>query len=162
MKKILLLASIIIVSAGCVPFGGYTVDWAPVEITIQAYDADGNSIISPEMPGMTLTYKGDIYTVQDPQNYQIPTKDYLAILYGLYARPVADGVYCLTFGEIDGGVDMDEDILLNWPDGSEDVIHYHCSNHVEWPSPRCKRYWKLNGVKQDRSDFTFYNKSLSE
>ena len=63
MKKILLLASIIVAAAGCVPFGGYTVDWAPVEITIQAYDADGNSIISPEMPGMTLTYKGDIYTV---------------------------------------------------------------------------------------------------
>ena len=41
------------------------IDWAPVDIYIDALDADGNSIISPEMPGMTLTFKGETYTVQD-------------------------------------------------------------------------------------------------
>ena len=160
MKKIILLASIL-VAAGCNVIGGYTVDWTPVDITIEAYDADGNSIISPEMPGMTLTFKGQTYSVQRSP-YDPPTKTYAAVLYGLVANPLAEGVYQLSFGEIDGAADMDEDILLNWPDGSEDVIHYHCSNHIAWPSPSCNRSWKLNGKKQDRSNFIFYNKSIPE
>ena len=50
---------------GLIP-GSLIVDWAPVEITIEAYDAAGNSIISPDMPGMSLTFKGTTYEVQDP------------------------------------------------------------------------------------------------
>lgn len=161
MKKIILLSCILAV-AGCNVIGGYCVDWAPVNITIQAYNTDGNSIISPEMPGMTLTFKGETYTVQKSQYEQIQTKTYASYLSGLIAYQIADGVYELWFGEIDGGADMDEDILLHWPDGSEDVIHYHCSNHIEWPSPSCKRSWKLNGKKQERCNFIFYNKSLPE
>lgn len=144
------------------------VDWAPVELTIEAYDAEGNSIISPEMPGMTLTFKGETYTVKDgtnPSEGEMQTKALPAIFYGLVARPVQGDQgeivgYILHFGEIDGAADMDEDLVLNWPDGSTDTIHYHCGNHREWPSPKCDRSWKLNGKRQDRSVFVFYNKSL--
>ena len=172
MKKLLIsLISLAIVATACeeiAPFG-IIVDWTPVEITIEAYDAAGNSIISPEMPGMTLTFKGTTYEVQDPASLhdEYHTKAYLAILSGLQARPLQgdQGViekYILWFGEIDGAVDMDEDIVLNWPDGSSDTIHYHCGNHREWPSPKCDRTWKLNGKKQPSSNFIFNGKSLPE
>ena len=123
------------------------VDWTPVMIYIEATDAEGHSIISPDMPGMSLTFKGKTYTVQEPG---VRTRAYAAIMSGLTAVPVSQTgdqtgdqaggqvEYQLQFGEIDGADDMDEDITLDWPDGSKDVIHYHCSGHVEWPSPRCR------------------------
>lgn len=158
---ILALAGMVFTSCENVP--GMIVDWCPVEITIEAYDVDGNSIISPNMPGMTLTFQGKTYEVQEAPRYE--TKAYLAIMAGLIARPVQGDQgkiegYILWFGEIDGAADMDEDITLHWPDGSEDIIHYHCSNHREWPEPKCNRSWKLNGKKHDRSDFVFSGKSL--
>ena len=91
------------------------VDWAPVNVYIQATDNDGNSIISDDMPGMSLTFKGEIYTVQPA------TKAYLARMEGLVAEKNAEGVFQLRFGEIDGSADMDEDLVLRWPDGSTDV-----------------------------------------
>lgn len=153
--------------SSCVDIGGYIVDWAPVEITIAAFDADGNSIISPDMPGMSLTFKGETYPVKEWGSSEPETKAYMAIMAGLRAMPIQgdDGqiaVYQLWFGEIDGAADMDEDIVLDWPDGSQDVIHYHCSNHREWPSPKCDRSWKLNGEAQERSHFEFTGKSLSK
>ena len=171
MKKLLIsfvMLAGLFVTAGCdILGGGMIVDWAPVDIYIEAVDADGNSIISPEMPGMTLTYKGDTYSVQRIQNGEdAQTKAYAAILYGLVAQPMyeIDGntVYHLYFGEINGAADMDEDIVLHWPDGSEDVIHYHCSNHREWPEPKCDRSWKLNGSKHEGNTFRFSGKSIPE
>ena len=165
---ILALAGLVFATSceGIIP-GGLIVDWTPVEITIEAYDAAGNSIISPEMPGMTLTFKGTTYEVTDPasQREEYQTKAYMAIMGGLQAHPFQGDQgeivkYILWFGEIDGASDMDEDIVLNWPDGSEDTIHYHCGNHREWPEPKCDRSWKLNGKKHEGSNFIFNGKSL--
>ena len=140
------------------------VDWAPVNIEIYATNSQGNSIISPEMPGMTLTFKGETYTVQDGPNYAKGTRAYLAQIYGLYSQVVDSTaspiLYKLVFGEIDGAKDMDEDITLNWPDGTTDVIHYHCSDHNE-DDITVKRSWKLNGAKHDGHVFRFTNKSLN-
>lgn len=132
------------------------VDWAPVNVYIQATDNDGNSIISDDMPGMSLTFKGEIYTVQPA------TKDYLARMEGLVAEKNAEGVFQLRFGEIDGSADMDEDLVLRWPDGSTDTIHYHCSDHKARRNPTCNRYWKLNGVDHDGAVFVFTGKSLAK
>ena len=182
MKKYLLvltsLAALFAVSAcnkgdrdGEDPDDNLIIDWAPVDIYIDALDADGNSIISPEMPGMTLTFQGVTYTVQDwSHRYDIftprdcQTKEYLAILYGLFAQPYDGGgvtKYRLNFGEIDGADDMDEDIVLQWPDGSRDVIHYYCGNHHYGKNFGCDRSWKLNGEKHDGSLFVFSGKSLA-
>lgn len=132
------------------------VDWAPVNVYIQATDNDGNSIISDDMPGMSLTFKGEIYTVQPA------TKDYPARMEGLVAKKNAEGVFQLRFGEIDGSADMDEDLVLRWPDGSTDTIHYHCSDHRARRNPSCNRYWKLNGVDHDGAVFVFTGKSLAK
>lgn len=158
MRKILLAIAVssAILLTGCEKLlgGDWIVDWAPVNIYIEAVDADNNSIISQEMPGMTLTFKGKTYTVKDVEDKSNPeTKAYRAIMEGLLAVPQYEingkTVYRLVFGEIDGAADMDEDIVLNWPDGSKDVIHYHCSDHREGRHPKCNRSWKLNGSEHE-------------
>ena len=142
------------------------IDWAPVEIYIYADDADGNSIIRPDMPGMELTFKGETYTVRDKDQLMdsIYTRAYMATLFGLYAERDSERdstAYRLYFGEIDGAADMDEDIVLKWPDGSKDVIHYHCSDHKYGKEAKCNRSWKLNGQKNATgSRFYFTGKSL--
>ena len=165
MKKTLcfvtLLAGMLAVSSCADPLGGdWIVDWAPVNVYIEAVDAEGHSVIAPEMPGMTLTFKGVTYEVVDAEKVQ--TKAYLAVMEGLLAVPKyeQDGetIYQLVFGEIDGAADMDEDLVLSWPDGSRDVIHYHCSNHREGRHPTCDRSWKLNGKKHEGSTFLFSGK----
>ena len=167
MRKILiaLLASTAVLSTGCEKiFGGdWIVDWAPVNVYIEASDTDGNSIISPDMPGMTLTFKGETYTVKGIENQgEAQTKAYKATMEGLIAQPLMEvngkTVYRLVFGEIDGAADMDEDLVLNWPDGSKDVIHYHCSDHREGRTPKCNRSWKLNGNKHEGNTFRFSGK----
>ena len=150
---------------GCNGIVPVIVDWNPVDIFIEAVDAEGNSIISPDMPDMTLTFQGETYYVTEGY-YPVPppTRMVLTKIYGLVAQAMyeVDGqtVYRLCFGEIDGADDMDEDILLHWPDGSEDTIHYHCSNHHTWPSVGCKRTWKLNGDKHEGNTFRFTGKTL--
>ena len=144
---------------------GYIVDWSPVNIYIYATDADGKSIIQPDMPGMSLTFKGQTYTVMDwSQRDSIHTRAYLAIMYGLFAQPVDTTAYPpeyrLYFGEIDGAADMDEDIILKWPDGTVDAIHYHCSDHKESRPPKCNRSWKLNGETHEGSEFRFSGKKM--
>lgn len=176
MRKVLLpilIAAGFLFTTGCeiinINEEYWIVDWSPVNIYITATDAEGNSIISPEMPGMSLTFKGETYTVKEwgpygPHDPEYQTRAYLAILYGLYAQPYTDGSgqssYRLYFGEIDGAADMDEDIVLKWPDGSSDTIHYHYSDHREGRNPKCNRSWRLNGQKHDGSTFHFTGKSL--
>lgn len=166
MKKILIAALSLFLLTGCEEIiDDYIVDWAPVNIYIYATDSVGNSIIQPEMPGMSLTYKGETYTVKDlnEKGNQVQTRAYMATMQGLYVQRDYDtyqAEYRLVFGEIDGAADMDEDITLNWPDGSTDVIHYHCSDHKEGRNPKCNRSWKLNGEPHYSNSFYFTGKSL--
>lgn len=148
----------------------WIIDWVPVNLNIEAVDASGNSIISPEMPGMTATFKGETYTVKEyiePYGIvrnDIPTKAYYARMKGLLARKYDEvegkPVYRLVFGEFDGAEDMDEDIVLKWPDGSQDVIQYHCSDHTNRPPITCNRWFKLNGKDHEGNTFKFAGKSL--
>jgi hypothetical protein len=168
MRKLFSCALVLsaLLLTGCDYFAPKIVDWNPVHVFIEAVDTEGNSILSPDMPEMTLTFQGETFHVTEGY-YPVPaTKMYLPTMYGLVAQPMNElngkTVYRLAFGEIDGAADMDEDIVLHWPDGSEDVIHYHCSNHREWPQPSCKRTWKLNGKKHDGGTFRFEGKMLPE
>ncbi len=160
---IALLASCLFITGCSLDYDdNQTVDWEPVYIYINATDAQGNSLIQPDMPGMSLTFKGETYTVQEWEELSRRTssKAYLARIYGLFAQPgnvyaSVDSPYRLIFGQIDGAADMDEDIILNWPDGSIDVIHYHCSNHKPGINPTCDRSWKLNGKIHNGNTFGF-------
>ena len=166
-KSLFAFAALAFILCGCEEpiIDSPIVDWNPVNIYIYATDSQGNSIIQPDMPGMSLTFQGKTYTVRDAKDYydSIRTKAYFAVMRGLLAEPVDTTAnpqeYRLRFGEIDGAVDMDEDITLNWPDGTTDVIHYHCSDHNE-SKITVKRSWKLNGKDHDGGVFHFSNKSL--
>jgi hypothetical protein len=139
------------------------VDWAPVVVYIDAVDTQGNSIITDGMPGMSLTFQGKTYEAKTEkqawEDAHAQTKAYLARMYGLFTRKYededGDSRYYLVFGEIDGAADMDEDIVLHWPNGGVDTIHYHCSDHQESPVIRCKRTWKLNGEEHEGPVFKF-------
>ena len=154
----------LLITAGCEVLGfDKQVDWALVHFVIEATDAEGNSIISPDMPGMSLSFQGESYTVEEAQSPAANSRPYRFL--ALPAR-AEDGSpsdeYYLWFGEIDGAKDMDEDIVLNWPDGSMDIIHYHYSNHHKWPQAGCTQIITLNGVEQEFSRFKFTGKNLSK
>lgn len=158
----ILLVAITMLHVACKKDTPVEVDWSPVVIYIYATDTNGNSIVSDNMPGMSLSFKGKTYTVKDWQtaiSESRLTKAYYARMIGLAAQPYNND-YRLFFGEIDGAADMDEDIILSWPDGSKDVIHYHCSDHKYGKEPSCKRSWKLNSQDHDGSTFTFSGKAL--
>ena len=154
----------LLITAGCEVLGfDKEVDWALVHFVIEATDAEGNSIISPDMPGMSLTFQGESYTVEEAQvPAEIPRRYKFLALPARTAEGSPSDEYYLWFGEIDGAEDMDEDIVLNWPDGSMDIIHYHCSNHHKWPQAGCTQIITLNGVEQEFSRFKFTGKNLSK
>lgn len=160
-KNLFAFAALALMLCGCEKIiDNPIVDWAPVNIYIYATDSQGHSIIQPDMPGMSLTFQGKTYTVRDARDYydSIRTRAYFAPMRGLLAEPIDTTTnpqeYRLYFGEIDGAADMDEDITLNWPNGSTDVIRYHCSDHNE-RKLTVKRTWKLNGEKHTGSTFHF-------
>ncbi len=169
MKKfiyaIAVMAGLVAMSScsGFLNNGNLIVDWSPVVIYIDANDAEGNSIITDGMPGMSLTFMGETYQAKTEkqawEDAHAQTKAYLARMYGLFTRQYededGDSRYYLVFGEIDGAADMDEDIVLHWPNGSVDTIHYHCSDHQESPVIKCKRSWKLNGEEHEGPVFKF-------
>ena len=143
------------------------VDWYPVNVILTVQDSNGNDLLDPSREdtfahGTTLAFKGETYGVQailySSSAGKPETKAYLARIRGLQldygnvwiSQDVQRTCYYLVFGEIDGAVDMDEDLVVKWPDGSKDVITYHCSDHkVEkqrdgtWLID-CKRSWELN------------------
>lgn len=159
MKKIFsmfFLAMTALLAISC-DVESYEVDWVPVNLYIYADDADGNNLIEEEMDGMTLTYKGKTYEVTTC----VSTRALPAHMYGLVFQNSKDysnsttAPNRLVFGEIDGAANMDEDIVLTWPDGSKNTIHYHCSNHKEGRHPSCKRTWKLDGKAHEGCEFKF-------
>lgn len=123
-------------------------DWAPVNIAISVRDSEGHDLLDPArtgnyFQGATLTYRGTTYTAR-LESEVVGTRYYSANIYGYYL--VRQEEYLLIFGEIDGSRDMDEDLVLKWPDGSSDILHYHCSEHDE-QTITCQRSWLLNGVE---------------
>lgn len=164
--KLFLVAAVPLLSSSCI---GMIVDWAPVEVVMAVLDSEGNDLLDPANPdnlidGTTITFKGDTYYASREyyEKYQLEpeTKAYMPHFSGLQLRMVknvqtgAEG-YCLVFGEIDGAADMDEDLVVTLANGVEHTIHYHCSRHREFPSPSCKRTWKLDGEKVDSGSFAF-------
>ena len=150
-------------------YGNWEVDWSPVELMIKVQDAAGNDLLDPDNPanaidGTTITFGGETYEssrewYETGNPYTKPqTKTYLARLYGLFLsqenKLLRNGSedFILYFGEIDGAADMDEDLVITWPDKTTDTIHYHCSKHNE-RKLSCDRNWKLNGKSQDSATF---------
>lgn len=144
---------------------GKIIDWYPVNLYIKVTDAQGTDLLNPDNPnnmieGTTITFKGKTYEASrecydsDPafRPQKMMTRMYMPTMYGLQLFEFGD--FRLKFGEIDGGDDMDEDLVVTLPDGTTGTIHYHCSDH-NYSKGGCKRSWKFNGKKHEGNIFTF-------
>lgn len=155
-KHYLLAGLILLMSvSACDDNDGLIVDWAPVSISITVTDSNGNDLLNPQsnsniLDGTSLTFKEKTYEVSyDFMNHFEGAKAYMPTMYGLQldtARTDGNALCRLLFGEIDGGADMNEDLVINWGNGTTDVINYQCSKHNE-RKLSCKREWKVNGKK---------------
>ena len=171
MKRTLLLYCLLlalILPAGC--SGGDDldypiVDWYPVNVILLVQDKAGNDLLDPNLSdnyfeGATISFQGITHEARRLEEGEywaaIPTKEYLARMKGfrlvhetLTISDKQEKRWFLVFGEIDGAKDMDEDLVVTWPSGQTDIIHYHCSDHKiekkkgEW-NIDCQRSWKLN------------------
>ncbi len=148
------------------------VDWAPVSLFLRVVDEEGADLLNPENPdnlidGASITFMGNTYNVsrqwyETGNPFEMPaTKAIFAPLYGLFlvngemfSNHSETAGFSLFFGEIDGAIDMDEDLVVTLPNGMTGTIHYHCSNHNE-RKLSCDRSWKFSGEKVEESIFTF-------
>ena len=175
MRKVLVLimSTVLMVSlTGCEIGEGVEVDWAPVSIFLRVVDSEGTDLLNPENPnnvidGTSITFKGNTYNASrqwyETRNpFEMPaTKAIFSPLYGLFLVNVVmfgndseTAGFSLFFCEIDGAIDMDEDLVVTLSNGMTGTIHYHCSNHNE-RKLRCDRSWKFNGAKHEGNIFTF-------
>ena len=175
MRKVLVLimSTVLMVSlTGCEIGEGVEVDWAPVSIFLRVVDSEGTDLLNPENPnnvidGTSITFKGNTYNAsrqwyETGNPFEMPaTKAIFAPLYGLFlvngemfSNHSETAGFSLFFGEIDGAIDMDEDLVVTLSNGMTGTIHYHCSNHNE-RKLRWDRSWKFNGAKHEGNIFTF-------
>ena len=175
MRKVLVLimSTVLMVSlTGCEIGEGVEVDWAPVSIFLRVVDSEGTDLLNPENPnnvidGTSITFKGNTYNAsrhwyETGNPFEMPaTKAIFAPLYCLFlvngemfSNHSETAGFSLFFGEIDGAIDMDEDLVVTLSNGMTGTIHYHCSNHNE-RKLRCDRSWKFNGAKHEGNIFTF-------
>lgn len=141
MKKIykaVLAAFIALTLAGC----AREVDYYPVILTISIVDGDGHDLLdsaSEDFVGdeISLEYRNRIYVLSQPES-----RACMPMFSGL-GLVCKDGIWMLSFGELDGESDYDDDFILTFPDGSTRTIHYDRQvNHALF---FVKDKWTLDG-----------------
>lgn len=152
MKRIFFILACVLAAVSCakgdpqdVP-RDYVVDWAPVTLSIIVSDAQGNDLVNPSLTDISISFQGKTYSYPDGKGQATTPHGLFVQKYQMTDRNGHLHQYRLLFGDIDGALDMDEDLILTWNDGTEYTIHYHCSEHIPGPTPRCTRKWTLNGV----------------
>ena len=132
-------------------------EWVPVDIEIYATQ-NGNDILDSTKPwyqgkDLRLTFEGSVYKIPERgsqsslvsgEGYKGDGESFNSTFYGLRLLKAA-GRYYLYFGDFDGSKDMDTKLVLNWPDGKEDVISY--KRKVNAKRHKADVTIKLNGEK---------------
>ena len=144
------------------------VDWGPVVLWMELVDKNGNDLLNPsnevkQYEGATITYLGKTYTVEDHTDilpntqpkvstrYLMPTEFGFVLVSKAWTHEGGKG-NILLFGEIDGAKDMDEDLVITWPDGKKNTIRYHCSDHSN-KTLSFNRWYALDGKRQESNRF---------
>ena len=155
MKKILraLAASIIVLGASSC-FGDNESYFTPaafyVPILIQNQDEanllDTTTVHNWADSTIILTYKDKTYTSEDAP--EMTTTDMKLGKYDMYNTYSTKTVRVLAFGMFEGIDDIDNDLVLTWPDNSSDIIHV--KNKGTWAKSgkgftSLERWIKLNG-----------------
>ncbi len=141
-------------------------DISPIVLQIYLSDKDGANLLDPEQEdnpvqvrGISATFQGRTFSVSGADGGDIDTRGVTYYPEYTSLRLVTDfyGNYMLLFGAIDGQEELDnEDFVLNWGDGTSDVITIF--NNFRWKSngsPSITRRFYVNGERQDSDIATF-------
>ena len=127
-----------------------TIDWLPITFKVRVQDAHGNDLLDPEKDnswiiGTTLSFRGIIVEI-DEESIAYPRTRDLPAMYEGFRLEKSNDYYYLAFGEFDGGSNYDnENLYINWPDGSLNIITYKRKIHKV--NIRANEVFKLDGVK---------------
>jgi hypothetical protein len=131
-------------------------DIAPLGISIEVTDAEGNDLLNPDAEnsianqGIKMIYRDKTYE-KDSLVCEVLSRAYLARFYGLQTYQTKDGRYLLTIGEFFGDRDYDnENIILDWNNGTPtDTITFSHKFWWENQEPESETTVRLNGVETD-------------
>ena len=154
MKKRFLLAIVALLAFVSCQKQDIIYDIYPVVFVFEVTDAKGDNLFDESTPGNWLqqpfsaTFDGKEFLWPPVQ-----TKEYLATLFGFYIYPKSytkSDVVFLRFGELDGAKDWDTDLIISWPDGSQDIIRVkHTCRYSLFGEPKTHTKFKLNGEPVD-------------
>ena len=142
MKRLFLLCITLLCFSSCEKFIDTALsifdppiwDISPVVVVFEVRNSNGENLFDESTDSSWLntsfsaTFEGETYTYP-----YVETKEYYAYLRGLYLQPYSQTPR-LEFGELDGTVERNSDLVITWPDGTQDVINIKRSFR-----------WKLNG-----------------
>lgn len=160
-------AALCLLAASCSVMGSdYLSDISPIVLQIYLSDEDGANLLDPELKDnpvhvkdISATFRGRTFSVGAADGGDIDTRGVTFYPEQTGLRLVTDfyGNYMLLFGAIDGQENLDnEDLVLNWGDGTSDVITIF--NNFRWKSngsPSITRRFYVNGEKQESDIATF-------
>jgi len=130
---------------GVVPdyYDDMIIDWYPIEVEFFVENLDEsvnyvNGNFNDIIHTTTLTYKGETYSVEDKKL----SKDYMPFFEGLVIDSIDTQKKYFRFGELDGSDNFDDDFVINFADGTSDVIHF---KRVHKGGLNVDDSWTLNG-----------------
>lgn len=127
-------------------------DFAPVVIAINVVDESGNNLMDPATENsiagneIKITFRGKTYNLDEEPK----SRAYMPEFRGLYSfdKYREDFQYGLFFGELARDDNYDEEIVIDWGDGSKnDIIVF---NHRFWwekDNPKSETTYLFNGKK---------------
>ena len=133
-------------------------DASPVTMEIYVKDADGNNLLEQNWllgKNVTATFKGETYDLQTEE-----TRAYMPHFYGFKVTARDLGMY-LYFGELAGTEALNDDFVINWGDGSSDVITIYndCKAKMNGAYD-IKRHFVVNGVKTEDNRITLVKEAV--
>ena len=133
-------------------------DASPVTMEIYVKDADGNNLLEQNWllgKNVTATFKGETYGLQTEE-----TRAYMPHFYGFKVTARDLGMY-LYFGELAGTEALNDDFVINWGDGSSDVITIYndCKAKMNGAYD-IKRHFMVNGVKTEDNRITLVKEAV--
>ncbi len=135
-------------------YNGMMTDWYPIEVKFFVENLDEsvnyvNDNFNDIIHSTTLTYQGKTYSVEG----QKISKTYMPFFKGLVIDSTDTQKKFFRFGELSGSANYDDDFVINFTDGTSDVIHF---KRVHKGGLDVDDSWTLNG--EAHSDGFFYLK----
>lgn len=148
-----MFAALSLMFASCDNEDDLMIDWNPIEVKffVVSYGLHTNYVennFNDIIHTTTLTYQGKTYSIKKSLS-----KDYMPDFKGLCIDSTAISQPYFYFGELDGSKDYDDDFVIDFADGSKDVIHFKRKHKG---GTKVKDTWTLNGKEHDGNPFILY------